>query len=167
MTPQALKSRQDFASDEHGAVAILFGLMFMSLMFIVGMAVDYSRTTYAQSRIASAADTAALAAGRAMLDGRFTDDDIKTLALGYFNENIGRIASIATIKGVTFDLDRSSGGVTVNVDADVPMTITRIGNFNEVAIPVEAVAASEQKDIELAMALDITGSMGEIGRAHV
>lgn len=160
MNPHALKARQAFASDERGAVAILFGLMFMSLVFIVGMAVDYARTTYAQSRIASAADTAALAAGRAMLDGRLSDTDIKALALAFFNENIGRVASIATINSVNFVLDRAAGGVTVNIDADVPMTFTRVGNFTELAIPVEAATAYEQKDIELAMALDITGSMG-------
>lgn len=159
MTPVIAKSRRDFASDEQGSIAILFGLMFMALAFIVGMAVDYTRVTYAQSRIAAAADTAALAAGKAMLDNRMTDDDIRQLANAFFDENVGSVKSIADIHGIDVALDRANGGVTINVDAEVPMTITRIGNFQEMDVPVLSSTAFEERDIELGMALDTTGSM--------
>lgn len=160
MTPVIANPRRTFVSDEQGSIAILFGLMFMSVAFIVGMAVDYTRVTYAKSRIAAAADSAALAAGKAMLDARMSDDDIKVLANSFFDENLGAIKSFTDIKGIDVNLNRGTGGVTINVDAEVPMTITRIGNFTEVGVPVMASTAYEERDIELAMALDITGSMG-------
>jgi Flp pilus assembly protein TadG len=53
-----------FASDERGAVAMLFSLMMTALFFLAGMAIDYNRAMNVRSRISDAADAAALAAGQ-------------------------------------------------------------------------------------------------------
>lgn len=159
MTTRTNGVRQTFASDERGTIAPIFGLMAIVLMFIAGMAIDYGRITHSESKIRTAADGAALAAGRAMLDGRLSDDEVKDLGRAFFNQNVTSSGKFGTINGVEILLDRPAGSVTVNVDAEVPMTITRVGGFNDVDLGVTSMVLSDQHDIELGMALDVTGSM--------
>ena len=58
-----------------------------------------------------------------------------------------------------FTLNRDQSTVTIHVDAAVPMTITKVQGFEEAAIGVDSAVNADQQDIELAMALDVTGSM--------
>lgn len=148
-----------FAKDEQGVVAVLFGLIFMVLIILAGMAVDQSRLYHSSSKLASAADAAALAAGRAMLDGRLTDADVIDVGTNFFNENIEASGEFANVHGVSVVPNRAAGTVTVNVDADVPMTVTRVAGFTSIDTPAKSSTAFDQRDIELAMALDVTGSM--------
>jgi Flp pilus assembly protein TadG len=158
MKANALKAGRSLAADEQGSIAPMFGLLFMALVMFAGIAVDYGRSIHAQTRLAAAADAAALAAGRAMLDGRLSDSDVEELGLKYFNENV-QSGGFGTISNVDLVLDRSSGTVRIDVDADVPMTITRAGGFESVAVPASSSVMAGQQDIELGMALDVTGSM--------
>lgn len=160
MTSASARQPRPFASDERGSVAIIFGLMFLALTFIAGMAIDYARITHTNSRLTAAIDSAALAAGKALLDGRYTDEEIEQLALAYFNENIQTSGEgFGDIGTVTVDLNRDTGAVTMTVDAEVPMTITRIAGFEKANLPIAAATLFNQTDIELSMALDVTGSM--------
>lgn len=151
--------RTRFAADERGVVAPIFGLMAIMLFFVAGMAIDYGRATHMRSKIAAAADGAALAAGRAMLDGRLTDDEVKTLGRKFFFENISHGGKFGDVNNVDFTLNRDQSTVTIHVDAAVPMTITKVQGFEEAAIGVDSAVNADQQDIELAMALDVTGSM--------
>ncbi len=47
-----------FASDERGVVAILFALLLMPLLAVIGLGIDYGRTTRDQNRLQHAADVA-------------------------------------------------------------------------------------------------------------
>jgi Flp pilus assembly protein TadG len=67
-----LRSRR-FAADQGGAVAIMFAFALLPLMLAVGAGVDYSRVSQAQADLQSAADAAALAAGRVVLESRDRD----------------------------------------------------------------------------------------------
>jgi Flp pilus assembly protein TadG len=159
MTSKVTTLAQRFASEERGTVAVLFGLMFMVLVLMTGVAVDHSRLIHSQSKIAAAADAAALAAGRGLLDGRMTDDEIKDMALKYFNENLGAGGKFGDINQVRIAVNRQTGTVTVDVDAELPLTITRVAGFETFDVPVKSATIFDQKDIELGMALDVTGSM--------
>lgn len=148
-----------FSRDDRGAVAPIFGLMAIALFFLTGMAIDFGRITHMRSKVAAAADGAALAAGRAMLDGRMSDAEVEELGRKFFFENINHGGKFGDIKNVSFSLNREASSVTVHIDSSVPMTITKVQGFNEVNFPVDAAVSAEQHDIELAMALDVTGSM--------
>ncbi len=52
----------DFARNERGSVAILFGFCALVLVFVIGVAIDQARVYQSNSKIAAAADAAALAA---------------------------------------------------------------------------------------------------------
>lgn len=154
--PQVLK---DFAADERGAVAMLFGLMLTALLFLAGMAVDYTRAVDVRTRVSDAADSAALAAGRALMEGSLSVAEIKDLATKYFNENIKSLKGQATFDTPNVTVDPKTGGVTINVESHVKMTLARLMGKTSMDFPITSVANFSQKDIEVGMALDITGSM--------
>jgi Flp pilus assembly protein TadG len=157
----AFKNMQrSFASDEQGSVAIIFAMLLILLTFTAGIAIDTARIYRDKSNISRAVDAATLAAGQAMLDGRNTDAQVKTVALNFFYENL-KSSGIkkSDFKNVSVSLDRSTGEVAFSVKSDVEMTLTRVMGHKKMDIPVAAKAVFDQTDIELGMALDITGSM--------
>jgi Flp pilus assembly protein TadG len=153
--PLGLKT---FGSDDRGAVAITFGVMAMALFFLAGIAIDYSRVMNVRGRLVEAADAAVLAAGKALLSGQ-SEGDIQLLAQTYFRENVKAITESAVIGVPTISIDTTTGAVNLDVKASVDMTLTAIGGFNTQDVDVVSEAVFSTRDIEIGMALDITGSM--------
>jgi len=149
----------DFARDERGAVAVLFGLMAMVLLILSGIAVDQARLYQSNSKLMAAADAAALAAGRALLDGQLSDAEVEELGEKFFFENIKTGGNLAEVNSVRVTPNRAENSVRIDVDADVPMTLTRVAGFQTVATPVKSITNFDRRDIELSLALDVTGSM--------
>jgi Flp pilus assembly protein TadG len=159
MTSPILSRSRTFSSDERGVVAILFGLSVMVLVLLIGIAVDQARVYHSTSKLAAAADAAALAAGRAMLDGNFTDAEIAAIGEKFFSENLSANRDFTDVHGVRVIPNQMESTIRVEIDADVPMTFTRVAGFNAVATPTNSLTSFEPADLELGMALDITGSM--------
>lgn len=157
-----LTGPKSFRRDERGGVMTIFGLALPVLLFAAGLGVDMARIVDSKTRIADASDAAALAAGRALLDGTLTDTEIEALAGNVFNANITSRANFAKINNVAIQVTRASGTVDINVDAEVPMTITAVAGFDKVKIPGLTSTVFGAKDLEIGMALDITGSMNDI-----
>lgn len=150
-----------FGANDDGAVALLFGLMTFVLFFMGAIAVDYSRVVDMRSRITSAVDSASLAAGRALLDGDLSDSQIVDLAGKYFDENVKPARAMGSIGTPDIRIDREAGTVDIDVKSSLNMTLARVGGIDKMDLPVSSAATYKQKDIEVGMALDITGSMDE------
>lgn len=148
-----------FARNERGGVAIVFGIFAMVLTVAIGVAIDQARVHHSTSRLAAAADAAALAAGRALMEGAMTDEEVTEFGQRFFNQNLSGGGGFADVSGVEIISDRVNSTIKVKVDADVPMTFMRIAGIQTVAVPVDTVTTFEANDLELGMALDITGSM--------
>ncbi|MCV0368380.1 MULTISPECIES: TadE/TadG family type IV pilus assembly protein [Filomicrobium] len=149
-----------FLTDENGGVAVMFGLVLLGVLFAAGMAVDYGRVVHTKTRLAQAVDAAALAAGRALLDGRLSNSDVEEIATRYFDTNLGERSGFGTVGRPVIQIVRETGEVHVTADANVPMTLTKIAGFTNVNVPATASSRFDDRDIELSMGLDITGSMG-------
>lgn len=140
---------------------MLFGLVLLGLAVVIGLGLDYSRVTHTHARVAAAADSAALAAGRALLDGRLSDDEVKAFALDRFNASIEATGGLfGTLATPTITVDRAAGTVDIDVSATVPMTLAKVAGVNEMTIPIAASTAFDKTDVEVGLALDVTGSMG-------
>ncbi|MCH9809222.1 MAG: hypothetical protein K0U74_15965 [Alphaproteobacteria bacterium] len=160
MPAHTFKTGSTFAQDRQGTVAIIFGLMFLAFAMVAGMAIDYGRVTHMKTRLVAAADAASLAAGNALLDGRLDDSEIEALALRYFNSNMADGGGMfGTHTAPSINVNRPTGEVIIDVTATVPMSITKIAGFTEVNLPVNSATRFDQRDIELGIALDVTGSM--------
>jgi Flp pilus assembly protein TadG len=156
-----------FANDERGNVVDLFAFMSTVILLVAGIALDYARAHHMHSRIANAADAATLTAGRAMLEGKLSDEEVKERAQQYLAQNIGGSSrQFGTYGTPNIELDRDSGTVKIDVDVDVPTTLAGLSGVKSVKAPVSTAASFKQKDVEVAMALDVTGSMTEYTSDH-
>lgn len=164
MYAQPTTNPMNFRSDERGGIGILFGISTMVITMLAGIAIDFSRVNHERTRVAASLDAAALAAGKALLDGRLSDGDVEKIARGFFNQNMAVAARFGTVKDLSVNVDRANSGVTVSANVEVPMTITRIAGFEKFEFPVSASTSFEQNDIELSLALDVTGSMAPAGK---
>ena len=151
-----------FQSNEEGAIAIIFGLMLTTMVFLAGVALDYSRITDGRARMSQAIDAASLAAGRALLDGKLNDGEIEVMAATFIEQDLKGLKSSAKVSKPVIKVDRQNGEIDIDMNADIGMTLTSIAGIKSLNVPVTSVAVFQQRDIEVGMALDITGSMGQV-----
>ncbi len=154
-----------FGNDQRGSIAIIFAFCLIMLLLICGLALDFARAVHAKSRIMASLDAAALSAAKGLRLQNLTDAQTITLAKKYFNENYN--ASGAKTKGthaqinnVQVDIDRSKFEVKISVDAEVKNFFGPLAGVDKFDVPTTGAAIFEQQDIEVAVQLDVTGSMG-------
>ncbi|MBS0241634.1 MAG: hypothetical protein JSS20_05605 [Proteobacteria bacterium] len=148
------------ARDEKGTVAIIFALSIFVLFLITGLAIDVGRVMHAENTIASATDAASLAAAKEMLSANLTDDQVEAYAKAYFEANMkGHGASYADVRNVTVTVDRANSTVAINVDSSVPTIFANLVGIGTFDVPKGSTAVFSNKDIEVSLQLDLTGSM--------
>lgn len=149
-----------FAGSEEGTVAVIFALCAIVLVLVTGLAIDIGRVMHANQKITDALDAAALAAAKGMRDQGLDDAEVTTLVQRYFKANMeGSGASYATVKGFSVDINRNLNSIALAVDADVPMLFAHVGGIHKIALPKSSVAIFDRQDVEVALQLDVTGSM--------
>lgn len=158
------RMRAGFWGDARGSVLPIFGLVLTALLLLAGVAVDLGRMSNTRSILAFAADAGVLAGGRALLEGQ-SDAAVEAAALNYFNTNLasGTKGDAVGDVDVAVKVNRVTGKVEVSAQSVLPMTLMKLAGYNEFVIPANASAVFDQRDIELSMVLDVTGSMGTPG----
>ncbi len=150
-----------FRNDDHGSVAIMFGLMLAMALSLAGLGVDYGRMLQTRRILSDATYAAALAVGRALLDGKTTPDEAILIGEAYFSENTKALAKLVSpAPSPTITADPNTDTVTVSAQIDLPMTLASI-IIKKVTIPATSTISFDAKDLEVGMALDITGSMSQ------
>jgi len=153
---------EEFRKKEDGAIAIIFGLSFVVLFFVLGMAIDYGRAVTVANKLAGAVDAAALAGAKGLVEQSMTPTQAKAVALAFFKNDIkGSSAGFATIPDPLIKVNPVTNAVTVTIDAVVPTTFARVGGFNSIPVSKTATVGFEPKSVEVGLALDNTGSMGD------
>ncbi|WP_165961113.1 TadE/TadG family type IV pilus assembly protein [Qipengyuania sediminis] len=152
------------ARDEAGNTLALATAGIMAVMGMVGGAVDMSRSYMVQSRLQQACDAGALAARKAMAGETLTNAN-KAVGYRYFDFNFPAGTLGAELVSRTYTQPTSLAGtpqaiVNGTVVANVPTTIMRaFGNAN-VPLTINCSSKMEVQSADVAMVLDITGSMG-------
>lgn len=150
---------RDFGRDQRGTVAIIFGLAFFVVILSAGIAIDVGRVMHVNSKISSALDAAALAAAKARRESGLTDTETEEVAHRFFLANMrGHGGDYATVTSFRAVVDSRSNSIQLHVEADAPTIFGNIAGVGKFSFPKSATAIYKQ-DLELAMALDITGSM--------
>ena len=145
---------RSFAKDARGNVALLFAFSLIPLLIGVGVAVDYGRALIVRERMNDAADAAALAIGS--WPG-LTQDELKIKAQQFFDANYPP-TSLGTVGklNVNFIGDEK---ITVTVSGMVPTTFMQLANINSVDVGAASTINKKERNIELVLVLDTTGSM--------
>lgn len=150
-----------FRNDDRGSISILFGISCIVLFGLIGLALDSSRYYNYTARLQAALDAAALAGARLLPDDTMNDADIAAIVAANFTSAMEITGVKAkSLKPPTVKIDRSTNTVEVIGKAKLPATISPVVSSNDdVDITRTSKVVFDMKKIELAMVLDITGSM--------
>ena len=150
-----------FWCDRSGSLTITFVLVFFAFVSFLGSAVDYNRAITAKAAISSTVDAAALAGARKMVNDNASIDEVTAtvsdiIAVNFSNSD----ASGATLNNLSVRTFPEQGEVQVEAEVSVPTAFTRLAGLTEIDVSVQAHANFMlNKDVELTMMLDLTGSM--------
>lgn len=140
-------------ANRRGNVAVIFALALLPILAAIGSAVDITRALQVKARLDSALDAAGLAAGK-KIDA--DDATIIATANAYFQANYP-----ADALGVPGELtvNITENAITLNVTARVETTIMKFAGFDEINVNSTNEISRAITGLEIALALDNTGSM--------
>lgn len=152
--------------DQAGAVALIFAIACAGLMMCVGLAIDVARHESFASRLQQSLDSTALAAAKMLSDPNANDEEIQQRADAFFRAHAQTIGIASTnISALKIAIDRTQSSVEVlaNVRAS-----SLFGGFFSIPrlqqITRRSKVVYDMTAVELAMVLDITGSMATKGK---
>jgi Flp pilus assembly protein TadG len=157
---RALSSCVDqFLREREGSVAIIFAVLLIPVTVAIGMSVDLGQAVRAKTQLQVTLDAAALAAGRAY---QTTSDAgvAEVKALEHFAAVLpDNVAAEITRANVNED----NAMIEIAATATVNTTFLTLLGMDEIKIALSSSAATShgqaRKNLEIAMMLDITGSM--------
>ncbi|WP_169054146.1 pilus assembly protein [Nitratireductor sp. XY-223] len=151
-------------NDRSGNFMMMFGLSVGVLFVAAGLAVEYSQSLLYKTRINNALDAATLATGRALSIGEIskTGDAAENYFKAIFAANMGDDSFDATAYTLeSFDVNTSNQTVSGRVSIKQPLKLLRVGTgTTEQKIASYSAASFGIGSVEVAMVLDVTGSMG-------
>ena len=145
-----------FWNDRRGTTAMMFSLVVLPLAVGAGYAVDYSLQVKNRAKLQTAADAAALAAGR----DRTSRTDAQILAVAQASIDANLPADLRS-KVTAITVDQSGPDIAITVTASVPSPFGKFVNQTTPAINVRASVAKRpgQKN-DFYILLDNSASMG-------
>ncbi len=157
-----------FIRDKKGATAVIFAGAIPIFLTVLGTSFDYNRFLDARQNVARAIDSASLGVASAIANGEIDDSDddaIQARAREIFDLNV--VASNSANNGVdnfVARLNRASSTIEVNVNLDVPTTITSVFGVDSFSDNLSSSSAfagipGGAEQVEFSFVLDVTGSM--------
>src|SRR5580765_384600 len=152
-----------FLSDRGASVAPVFALAIVPIIGLVGAAVDYSRGNAARTAMQASLDATALMLSRDAAN--MAPGEVSSKATSFFSAQFNRpevanpqvTAVLSTPQQGSFVLD-------VKATGNVPTTFTKLIGQSKLDISSSAQVKWGVKKLEIALALDNTGSMAQNGK---
>lgn len=141
-----------YLADQAGVVAIIAGFVMPLLAASAGVAVDLGQAYNVKNRLGNALDKAALAAAASSGE----QPELQAIAQEYFDANFPD-AKLGTPYDVELTLDGDV--ISVTATASVETSFMRIFGEDSVDVSAYTQVIRELAGIEVAMVLDVTGSM--------
>jgi Flp pilus assembly protein TadG len=145
-------------SDTGGNAAMIFCLAAFPLMLLTGAGLDFSRAMNDRSAAQHALDAAALAAARAQWTPGVTPTKLQSIATAMFRANL-TTDQADRCAAPTLARDEAKGEVRLAARCKIAASLTRLGGSAEIPFEVRATTIYNKITIELALMLDVTGSM--------
>jgi Flp pilus assembly protein TadG len=149
------------SNDRRGTIAMIFGLSALVLFGAAAVGLDSLRAHRIASRAVSALDSAALAAARAMSENEsLSEAQIIDIALKVYAANtIGFAEQGVTVTTPTVVPNPSNNSVVITSNISMATTLGKVVGINTLDFTKSATVSFVMNKIELAMVLDVTGSM--------
>lgn len=138
---------------------MLFSLSLVPLLLVVAFAIDSTRQISTDRHLQAAIDAASLAGARAMEDASTTDAQIQLIALESFKANLETTHHDVVCRDAAITVDRAAGTVRVASDCDVQTMFGETLSPESVSVSSDATAQANVTKLDLALMLDVSGSM--------
>ena len=138
---------------------MIVGLSILMLSAALGVAIDSARGYTAKSKLQGAVDAAALAGAKAHVQN---EDNISAEARMFFDANYDNDFMDGRITDFDAGVDEDTDNMVVQAVATIPTTFMQIFGMDEMVINSEARVAAKHTNLELAVVVDVTGSMNWI-----
>jgi Mg-chelatase subunit ChlD len=148
-------SRLPVLGDCRGTIMHLVGVGIIPLIGFTAVATDAGRAYLVKSRLSSAVDAAALAAGQTLLDPVACNNDVTR----YFAANFPPGYMGAVVTGPTFDCSLSAETLLITASASVPTTLTKVLGHETMTVSASAEITRMMKALDVVLAIDVSGSM--------
>lgn len=146
-----------FLADERGAFAVMFGVMAIVLVALGGAVVDYVTLEQGRNRAQLALDAAVLALQPEMYVRGVTDESIRSKAEAFVTERIANSEIAVSVDQIV--VDRETGRLSLGGRFTVPTIFVSLVGVQSLGATFTAEAIRGSVDMEVAVALDVTGSM--------
>jgi Flp pilus assembly pilin Flp/Mg-chelatase subunit ChlD len=143
-----------FRRDERGATVVLYALSAVPLTIVIAATIDYARVANFRTGMQRGVDSAAILLAKQ--PASMTDPQLQTRGRPMFEAQIASGHGYAT---TSFTVVRSGKTIRVEARGSVQSSFGLILGRSTIDISAAADVASGNKKIELALALDNTGSM--------
>ena len=148
---------RDFVAARSGNVTITFALATIPIIGFTGVAVDYSRANSARTAMQAALDSTALILSKEAQN--LSSGQLNQKALDYFKANFNRPEVKSIVVTPVFNAPQA-GSFSLNLTSTGTIDTTFTGIWQpSITIGAKSQALWGMKKLELALALDNTGSM--------
>jgi Flp pilus assembly protein TadG len=148
---------KNFGACQKGSIAILYAMSAIPVFVAAGSAIDYVRYFNNTTELQAALDSAALAAAATP---EATDTERLALAEATFLRNLegGDLAG----ESITRNFDIQSNAVVAAADMNMTTSLMQFAGIKKMKLSVGAeIAVPENKNAEIALVLDYSGSMND------
>jgi Flp pilus assembly protein TadG len=140
--------------DRHGIVAAITAMLVVPLVLAIGLAIDASRMFLVRAKLSQAVDAAALAAGQALDVAAVTADARRIFAINYPEAYLGAGVDLPEV-----NYDADTGQVEIIARTSMPTMFMQLAHVETLDVEARALVVREQRGMELALVLDVSGSM--------
>jgi len=152
-----------FLQDRRGVVVPIFALMVTAIFGFVGAAIDYSRASATRVALQAALDSTALMLSKEVDPAH--PENLPAKAEKYFRTMFTRKdAHVDSVNAVLGNPQQGEFTLTVTAAATINTTVARVIGQKEMNIGSTGIVRWGIKRLELALALDNTGSMAQSGK---
>jgi Flp pilus assembly protein TadG len=155
-------------ANERGAALILFTIMLVLVVLpLIGLSIDGGVAYFAQARLSSAVDAAALAGARSLNVGQDPSSqaaNAQAIAAKYFDANFPPGILNSTNTTVTADPPKVSSyhTITMHVQASSDVQLYFLGLLGHPTAHLSAEGITSRRDVNVILALDRSGSMAGV-----
>ncbi|MDP3075237.1 TadE/TadG family type IV pilus assembly protein [Bradyrhizobium sp.] len=154
-----------FPGATQGNIAVLFGLALLPILSFMGAAIDYSRVNTARSSMQAALDSTALMLAKDLSDGKITAGEISAKATAYFNGLYTNKEAKSVTINASYTANTSQGStILVNGSGNVTTEFMKVAGFPQLNFNTSSTSVWGNTRMRVAIALDVTGSMGQDGK---
>ena len=150
---------KNWAKDTGGNVVMIFALCMVPVLMVAAFAVDSARQITTDRHLQAAIDAASLAGARAMEDASTTNAEIETIAMNSYHANLDTAHADVACIDAAITIDRLAGTVKVESTCAVQTMFGENLSPETVSVSSAATAKANVTKLDLALMLDVSGSM--------